>query len=309
MEDRFVVEPESAVVRFVFEGYARAPTILKVDLGDAAAAPEPDGAMPTTVTADMLVAKRVVVTSGAGAGKRAVPITLLHRSDVTPDGSQPTLLVCEGALGGARRPRFDRTHALWADLGGVVALPQLPHGKDKQPAIEDLIAAADELIARGSVSRERLALVASRCDAALAAAALNQRPDLCRAVLFFSPVTDVLRYTRYPGTRAWAEQFGDPAAPTDFVYLRAHAPLSTLLPAQAYPAVLITGSLQEPAVPAMHARKLAAVWQKGSISVLPILLRIERAAKGAKITSGIRGQVAELVDAWTFLRMELAAAD
>ena len=318
--DGMTLEEGTGALWFVFESHARPPTRYRVDLAADTLAPEERGSLPTTVAPDALTTRRLSFESADGT---RIPVTLLHRRDVTPDGTQPLILTGYGALGRGRFPHYDRALALWADLGGVVADACLRGGDEfgtawreagrglhKVNAVLDLIAVADGLVQAKVASRARLALVADDHGATVAAAALNRRPDLCRAAVLHAPLADLVRFPAYRGGAAWVAEYGDPTDARDArarTALAAISPYHTLRPAEAYPAVLVTAALDDEGIAALHARKLAAYWQWGSISVLPILLRLERPHPQTGRYGPLR-HVARLTDAWTFLRMELGDA-
>jgi len=269
------------------------------------------------VMADSLVSTKTSYKSKDGTG---VPIFLLHRKDVTPDGTQPVLLTGYGGFRLGRYPRFSRKEALWADLGGVLAVASLRGGDEfgeawhqagclgnKQNVFDDFIAAADWLVETKRASRGRLAIQGRSNGGLLVAVCLNQRPDLCRAAICGVPLTDMLRYHRFQYAKSWTQEYGDPDVAEQFAWLRAYSPYHNVQPAQAYPAVLVTAGLKDGRVNAFHARKIAARWQESSISIHPVFLRVDR--KGGHGAAGLANRSREILDEWSFLLMELDGRD
>ncbi len=296
------VEADTTRLWFRFESLASPPTRYRVDLASEPFALEDRDSLPTTLEPDALTSRRITIDAGDDA---SIPVTLLHRRDLQDTAAKPVLLTARSVAAGAPG-RHDRVLALWADLGGVVAMASL-RGEARY-AVEDLIAVADGLVTTKVATRARLGLLARADAATLAAAALNRRPDLCRAVVLDAPVTDLLRLTEHKGGRAWVRTFGDPAEAQAYASMRQVSPLHTLRPAQAYPAVLLTTGLDDATVPALHARKLAAYWQQGSIALLPILLRVDRPGPDGKVQSPVARRTLRLLDTWSFLQMELDPA-
>ncbi len=300
-------------VWFTFESYAQPATNYRCDLDDEKLALEAEDTLPTTVDVGRLVSTQ---TSYKSADGTQIPIFLLHRKDVTLDGSAPTILTGYGGFRVGLYPRYSRARALWADQGGVLAVACLRGGDEfgeawheagclgnKQNVFDDFIAAADWLVESGKAKRERLALQGGSNGGLLVAVCVNQRPDLCHAAICAVPLTDMLRYHRFQYAKSWTKEYGDPDDPKEFLWLRAYSPYHNVKPATAYPAILLTAGLKDGRVNAFHARKMAAQWQRSSISDLPILLRVDR--KGGHAAAGLFRRKQLILDQWCFLLGEM----
>ena len=202
-------------------------------------------------------------------------------------------------------------------MGGVLAVACLRGGAEfgeawheagclanKQNVFDDFIAAG------GLAGRQRQghARRSWRSRAAATAACsspstINQRPDLCRAAICSVPLTDMLRYHEFQYAKSWTMEYGDPDVAEEFAWIRPYSPYHNVEPATAYPAVLLTAGLNDGRVNAFHARKMAAQWQKASISDLPILLRVDR--KGGHSAAGLTRRKATILDQWCFLLGEM----
>jgi prolyl oligopeptidase len=299
---------------FSFDSYTRPPTIYRCDTASKDLSLVAETTLPTTVDTDALVCERTTYPSKDGT---RIPIFLLHRKDQPLDGSRPTVLYGYGGFRVGLYPHFARTRALWADLGGVLAVACLRGGNEygeawhqagclanKQNVFDDFEAGADWLVSTGRASRERLALQGGSNGGLLVAVCVNQRPDACRAAVAEVPLTDMLRYQRFQYARSWTKEYGDPDVPAEFAWIRPWSPYHNVKDGTAYPAVLLTGGIQDSRVDAFHARKMAARWQAATSSDAPILLRIDR--KGGHGAAGLTRALAEVLDVWCFLREELA---
>ena len=69
--------------------------------------------------------------------------------------------------------------------------------------------------------------------------------------------------------------------------------------------MLLTAGLKDGRVNALHARKMAAVWQAATTSDRPIFLSIDRDS-GHGSASRLQAK-ADLLDKWTFLLQELTS--
>jgi len=298
---------------FRFQSHARPPTTYRCDLDTAALELVAEEVLPTTVDVDNLVSIQTTYESKDGT---AVPIFLLHRKDVALDGSAPTILYGYGGFRVGMYPHFSRASAIWVEQGGVHAVACIRGGDElgeawhkagclgnKQNVFDDFIAAADWLVNTGRATRAKLAIQGGSNGGLLTAVVVNQRPDLCRAAISSVPLTDMLRYHRFQFAKSWTMEYGDPDLEEQFRWIRPYSPYHNAAQDTAYPAVLLTAGLEDGRVNAFHARKMAAVWQRASVSGRPILLRIDR--KGGHGAAGLSRYLEEQLDEWCFLLLEL----
>src|SRR6267378_4413141 len=89
-----------------------------------------------------------------------VPMFLFHKKGLKLDGANPVILTGYGGFNLSETPRFSASYLLWAERGGILALPNLRGGGEfgeewhragmlakKQNVFDDFIAAAEYLIA------------------------------------------------------------------------------------------------------------------------------------------------------------------
>lgn len=252
---------------------------------------------------DAFVTRQVFYRSKDGT---RVPMFLSHRKDVTPDRDTPTLMYAYGAFGWAASPWFRPDVTAWMERGGVFAMPNIRGGgeygrswhetgirRNKQVAIDDLIAAAEWLVSQGLTSSERLAINAGSASGMMAGAALAQRPELFAAVTIDYPALDMVRLDRFTGGRQWRSDFGSPDDAADFRALLAYSPYHTLQPGRCYPATLVLpGERDETTVP-MHAYKFVAALRHAQGCDRPVLLRV---AWGAGHSAG--ATIQDSMDNW-----------
>jgi prolyl oligopeptidase len=168
-----------------------------------------------------------------------VPMFLVHRKGLKPDGQLPTLLYGYGGFDVSITPDFDYKAAWWIEQGGLYALANLRGGGEfgeewhrggmlekKQNVFDDFIAGAEWLIAKGYTKPERLAIWGASNGGLLMGAVLAQRPELFRAVVCEHPDLDMVRYykfTRNNNPPALLE-YGNAADPVQFKFLYAYSP-------------------------------------------------------------------------------------
>ena len=115
-----------------------------------------------------VVATEVMVKSHDGV---MVPMSIIHKAGVKPDGSNPTLLYGYASYGITEEPFFSLSRLAWMDAGGVFAVAN-PRGSGvfgkqwhedgrlaKKPNTwRDFIACAEVLVAQGWTRPSRLAM-------------------------------------------------------------------------------------------------------------------------------------------------------
>jgi prolyl oligopeptidase len=215
-----------------------------------------------------------------------IPMFLLYRKGLNLNGTNPTLLTGYGGFSLSQLPRFSASAVVWAEHGGVYALPNLRGGGEfgeawhqagmqakKQNVFDDFIGAAEYLIRSGYTSPSKLAIRGASNGGLLVTAALTQRPDLFKAVIVGFPLVDMLRYQKFLVGSFWVPEYGSADDPTQFRTIYAYSPYQHVVQGTKYPATLfITGDADTRVAP-LHARKMAALMQASTGSTNPVLIR------------------------------------
>ncbi|MCH2112231.1 MAG: prolyl oligopeptidase family serine peptidase, partial [Planctomycetes bacterium] len=247
----------------------------------------------------------------------SVPMFLVRKKEVTPNGDLPVLLYGYGGFNIPLTPSFNVSTLVWLEMGGVYAMPNLRGGgefgaewhqagtiHEKQNVFDDFIAAAEWLIDNNWTNSDRLAIRGGSNGGLLVGACMTQRPELFAACLPAVGVLDMLRYHLFTIGRAWASDYGTSEDPEQFKTLLAYSPYHNLEEGTAYPATLVTtGDHDDRVVPA-HSFKFAAALQAAHQGEAPVLIRIEtRGGHGAGKPTAMR--IAEYADLWAFLSKHL----
>jgi prolyl oligopeptidase len=246
-----------------------------------------------------------------------VPMFITHQKGLPLDGNRPTLLYGYGGFDISLTPSFSVPVAVWLEMGGVYALPNLRGGGEygeewhragmkakKQNVFDDFIAATEWLVQHRYTQPSRLAISGGSNGGLLVGACLTQRPDLFGAALPAVGVMDMLRFHKFTIGWAWTAEFGSADHAEDFKWLHAYSPLHNLRRGTCYPATLITTADHDDRVVPAHSFKFAAALQAAQGCPKPALIRIEtRAGHGAgKPTAKL---IEEAADRWAFLVREL----
>jgi len=242
--------------------------------GSATAAPAPLRQAPARFDADGIEIEQRFVASADGT---RVPYFVVGHADAlaTTDGSRPTLL---NAYGGFEVPRVAAYSAVigrsWLADGGVYVLANIRGGgeygpdwhraglREKRPRVyEDLEAVAGALHESGITSPPRLGVSGGSNGGLLVGNMYVRSPELFGAIVCQVPLLDMKRYHLLLAGASWMAEYGDPADPADWAYLRGYSPYQMFddLPAdRSLPPILITTSTRDDRVHPGHARKMAA---------------------------------------------------
>ncbi|HEV2491821.1 MAG TPA: prolyl oligopeptidase family serine peptidase [Terriglobia bacterium] len=252
--------------------------------------------------------------------KTRVPMFLVYKKGLERNGSNPALLTGYGGFNLSMTPYFSPEAAVWAEHGGVFALPSLRGGGEfgekwhqagmlahKQTVFDDFIAAAEWLIQNKYTQPSKLSIAGGSNGGLLVGAALTQRPDLFRAVVCRYPLLDMLRYQNFLVARFWVPEYGSAENPEQFKYIYAYSPYQHVKEAAAYPAVLMVSGDGDTRVDPLHARKMTAMlqWATGASSAeRPVLLDYDTKS-GHSGGRPLPKQIDELTDELGFLFWQL----
>jgi len=230
--------------------------------------------------------KQVFYTSKDGT---KIPMMITYKKGIKLNSKNPTLLYGYGGFNISLMPTFSVANAVWMELGGVYAVPNLRGGGEygkqwhnagtkmqKQNVFDDFIAAAEYLVNEKYTSSQYLAIKGGSNGGLLVGATMLQRPDLFKVALPAVGVLDMLRYHTFTAGAGWAYDYGTANDSKEmFQYLKAYSPLHNVKKGVSYPATLITtGDHDDRVVPA-HSFKFAAELQAKQTGNNPILIRIE----------------------------------
>jgi prolyl oligopeptidase len=253
--------------------------------------------------------KQVFYTSKDGT---RVPMFVTAKKGLKLDGQNPVLLYAYGGFNISLTPAFSVGNAVWLEMGGVYAQPNLrgggEYGEDwhqagtkfrKQNVFDDFIAAGEWLIANHYTSSAKLAIRGGSNGGLLVGACLTQRPDLYGAVLPAVGVMDMLRFHKFTIGWAWTSDYGSSDDPEMFKAIYAYSPLHSLKPGTKYPATMVTTADHDDRVVPGHSFKFAATMQADQAGPAPVLIRIETKA-GHGAGKPISKLIEEAADSWAF---------
>ncbi|RKT77195.1 oligopeptidase B [Terracoccus luteus] len=225
-----------------------------------------------------------------------IPISVVHRDDVEPDGTAPGLLHGYGAYGISSDPWFSVLRLSLLDRGWVFAVAHVRGGSEmgrswyddgklehKPHTWGDFVACADHLVDGGIVARDRLAAEGGSAGGLLMGVVANEAPDrfafVHASVPFVDPLTTILDPSMPLTVIEW-EEWGNPLEdPEAYRLMKSYSPYENVRP-QRYPSLLVTTSLNDTRVYATEPAKWVAALRhalEGVDDARPLLFRTEMA--------------------------------
>lgn len=281
-------DPGDAETFYSFTSFNQPGAIYRLDVatGETSTFAEPEVAFQP----DDYRVEQVFYDSKDGT---RVPMFVVRHKDST--GPSPTLLYAYGGFNISLTPSFSPTRLAWLEAGGTFALANIrgggEYGKEwhdggrlsnKQNVFDDFIGAAEDLIAQGVTTADKLAIQGGSNGGLLVGAVVNQRPDLFDAGNAAVGVMDMLRFDRWTAGRYWVDDYGYPDREADFAVLRSYSPLHNIRSGVDYPALLVTTADTDDRVVPGHSFKYTAALQAAQLGEQPQLIRIEtRAGHGS----------------------------
>ena len=279
------MEYEKHVVRYEYSSLTTPSRTFDFDMRDRTAVLRKEQQIPGGHDAGQYLARRLTVRSEDGA---EVPISLVHRRDLTLDGRTPLLLYGYGAYGHATPASFVHTRFSLLDRGFVYAIAHVRGGTElgygwyldgklehKENSFSDFVAAGQGLVEAGYTSRGRIIAHGGSAGGLLVGASLNRDTGLFGGVIAEVPFVDVLN-TMLDATLPltppeWAE-WGDPIRDAAArARIGSYCPYSNVSERR-YPAVLATAGLTDPRVGYWEPAKWIARLREHTTSADPVLL-------------------------------------
>ena len=306
---------ESAEAFYTFETFNVPPTIYRYDVTSGISTVWAEPKVPLDRSKFEL--NQVWYTS---KDHTRVPMFLFHKKGLELDGANPVVLTGYGGFNLSETPRYSASSLLWAEHGGIVALPNLRGGGEfgeewhragmlgkKQNVFDDFIGAAEYLIANKYTSAGKLSIRGGSNGGLLVGAAMTQRPDLFQAVVCLYPLLDMLRYHKFLVAPYWVPEYGSADNPDQFGYLAAYSPYQRVVKDAKYPAALFITGDGDTRVAPLHARKMTARLQAATGSERPVLLLYDTKSghSGGRPVSKL---IEEDTDILSFLFWQLGAA-
>ncbi|KAG7382262.1 hypothetical protein PHYPSEUDO_005104 [Phytophthora pseudosyringae] len=209
---------------------------------------------------EQYVCERYHVPSMSSLGVK-IPLTLIRRRDITLNGQNPTLLIGYGAYGTNVEADFELEHLSLLERGWVIALAhvrgggelglqwyQAGKGMQKRHTFDDYVSCTHHLLDAGFTNPKRLAGKGVSAGGLIMGYVANEYPQLYQALVMKVPFVDILATMQDPTlplTVHEYDEWGDPRGPKAHEYIQSYAPCENVRENQVYPAMFVTGSLND----------------------------------------------------------------
>ena len=230
------------------------------------------------------ISKRLLATAKDGT---QVPISMVYKQGVEPDGTNPLFLTGYGSYGVSYPASFSSIRLSLLDRGIIYAIAHIRGGQEmgrkwyedgkflkKKNTFTDFIACGEYLIKENWTASDRLVISGGSAGGLLMGAVVNMRPDLFKAVVADVPFVDVVTTIldeSLPLTVIEWDEWGNPNDKTYYDYMKSYSPYDNV-EAKDYPDMLILGGLNDTRVkywePAKWTAKLRELKTDNNILLL-----------------------------------------
>lgn len=254
--------------------------------------------VPGSYDPSQYVSERQWVTARDGV---KVPLSIVYKKGFVRDGTRPLLLYAYGSYGFGTPATFSASRLVLLDRGVAYVIAHIRGGDDmgeqwhddgrlmnKMNTFNDFTDSAEYLIHEKWTSKDRLLVEGGSAGGLLMGAVVNMRPELFKAVHLAVPFVDVMNDMMDPSlplTTTDYPEWGNPNDPAAYKYILSYSPYDNLH-AAAYPAMLLTESLNDSQVAYWEAAKFVAKARTLNTSKNPILLRMKMDPAGHGGASG-----------------------
>jgi oligopeptidase B len=309
---------ETSKVRIVYTSMTTPRSDYELDLDTLELTPLKEDPVLGGYERSRYVTERIFATASDGT---KIPMSVVYREGAKRPG--PLVLYGYGSYGASIPAAFSLARISLLDRGVTWVIAHIRGGGElgeawrnagkflkKKATFSDFIACADHLVDNGFTTREQLAIMGGSAGGLLMGAVMNERPDLCRAVVAQVPFVDSLNTMldeTLPLTVIEYEEWGSPKGPTYYEYMKSYAPYENIRETD-YPDVLATGGLTDPRVGFWEPTKWVARLRDRATNDPTILLKMQMGA-GHGGPAGRYDAFKEVALTYAFILDRIAAAD
>jgi oligopeptidase B len=314
-------EFDTTNLRFVYSSMTTPSEVYDYDMASRARTLRKREQIPSGHDPANYVTTRIMAASHDGA---QVPVSILHRRDLTRDGAAPLLLYGYGSYGIAMPASFSANRLSLVDRGFVYAIAHIRGGSDKgwgwyldgkrdrkTNSFDDFAASGRALIDAKYTGAKRIVGHGGSAGGMLMGAAANRAGELFAGIVAEVPFVDVLNTMlddTLPLTPPEWPEWGNPIeSEADFRTILSYSPYDNVA-AQNYPAILAMGGLTDPRVTYWEPAKWIARLRATMIGGGPVLLRTNMGA-GHGGASGRFNRLDEVAIAYAFALWAVGLAE
>jgi len=202
-------------------------------------------------------AKRLYAKANDGT---MIPISIVYRTGLEKDGSNPCLLYAYGSYGHTIEPNFRYSQLSLLDRGFIYAIAHVRGGQingrewyedgkllKKMNTFTDFNDCAEFLISENYTSAENLFAQGGSAGGLLMGAIINLQPELYKGVVAAVPFVDVVTTMldeTIPLTTGEFDEWGNPNEKEYYEYMLSYSPYDNI-EARDYPNLLVTTGLHD----------------------------------------------------------------
>ncbi|MGH8124728.1 MAG: prolyl oligopeptidase family serine peptidase [Rhodanobacteraceae bacterium] len=204
-----------------------------------------------------------------------IPYFEVAPSDMQLNGKNRVLEYGYGGFGISMLPHYSGSIGrAWLERGGVYVVANIRGGGEYGPtwhkaamkanrpkAYQDFAAVAEDLIKRGVTSPAHLGAQGGSNGGLLMGNMLTEYPQLYGAIACNIPLLDMKRYIHFEAGASWIGEYGNPADPAQWAYIRKFSPYENVKQDMKYPPVLFYTTTSDDRVGPQQAREMAAKMQ------------------------------------------------
>jgi oligopeptidase B len=244
------------------------------------------------------VSERLWATARDGV---KVPLSIVYKKGFKRDGKSPLMLYAYGSYGFGTPATFSSSRLSLLDRGVPYVIAHIRGGDEmgekwhddgmlmnKKNTFYDFIDSAEYLIQQNWTSKDKLLIEGGSAGGLLMGAVVNMRPDLFRAVHAAVPFVDVMNTmldASLPLTVGEYLEWGNPNEQAAYDYMKTYSPYDNL-EKRAYPAMLVTTSLNDSQVMYWEPAKYVARMRALKTDSNPLLLKCKMEPAGHGGASG-----------------------
>ena len=230
-----------------------------------------------------------------------VPISIVYKKGLVRDGKAPLFLYAYGSYGIGMPAAFSSQRLSLLNRGMTYAIAHIRGGDEmgetwredgmlmkKKNTFTDFIDSAEYLVHEKWTSSDRLVIEGGSAGGLLMGAVVNMRPDLFKAVHAAVPFVDVMNTmmdATLPLTVGEYLEWGNPNEQAAYDYMKTYSPYDNL-EMRAYPAMLVTTSLNDSQVMYWEPTKYVARLRRLKTDSNPLLLKTKMEPAGHGGASG-----------------------
>lgn len=280
------VEFNSTKLRYFYSSMTKAPSVFEIDLNTKEIELLKQQEVQGTYDEEQYESKRIWATS---EDQKSIPISMVYHKKYRAEDSKKLVLYAYGSYGSTIDPYFSIARLSLLNRGFTFAIAHIRGGEylgrpwydsgkllHKKNTFNDYKSCALHLIKQGYTNERSLIGMGGSAGGLLMGVALNEYPQLFKAIIAQVPFVDVVTTMldeSIPLTTGEYEEWGNPNNPTFFDYMKSYSPYDNVVP-QDYPHLLITAGLHDSQVQYWEPAKWVARLRKNKTDQNLLLFEI-----------------------------------